>query len=362
MLPRQGFSVLPATVLPPEGQRELNLGVEPILADISEELWNRADKPRRAPVGQITFDNIPPSFAKVIKDWKVDGAHLFRPARAAKRGFPCTHYWSYRPEAAHVLCRFEDMVEEQNRPADEENDVHRQTFTRAVGNCRLSARDDLTVITPPIFLTFNTTPVGPAKRRVKCSMVLQFTVMVVSAHRQSTLRAHPKYPKYDDSDSWPQVPWFDSPIDHYRRHLQLLVKSSALLDRTAMSVQTVLSWELRGPQKVTGWTANRRADLRAQRQQMWSEEAEQFVPATTKKRKETIASDNFAYRESRFREYERVLRHYQDHGTLGYNDSDAETEEGSGDDASPIRPLTTPASESLLTDQDLHWMRTGVWK
>ena len=234
------FTAATEELLPPCDHKTITAEVEPILADISDRLWHRAEVARRAPTSRITVDNVPSSMIQLFKTWKVGGELLFRPSKPARDGAEPRSFWSFRPEACHALCRFEDMAEEQNRPTDPGR-IHAETFIRAAGNARLSKRDDMAVITVPISVDFKSTPVGQAKKRCKSSMVMSFTVMVVPASKSAMLKAHNKYPGISDHKSWPQMPWFGSPIEHHSRHLQRLVQEFGLLDRTAISVQAILS-------------------------------------------------------------------------------------------------------------------------
>ena len=200
-----GFALTTESVTLAGEHGVLSSDAEPILANISEKLWNRASNARRAPASQITFENVPLSLQKVIKDWKVGGMSLFRPAKAVKRGFQPRCFWSFRPEAAHALCRFEDMAL-CDVGTDDPEGVRQNTLIRAAGNARLTPQGDMAVITGPIHIEFKSTPVGPAQLRSKESMVLSFTVMVVPASRSARLKSHQEYPKISNHQQWPQIP------------------------------------------------------------------------------------------------------------------------------------------------------------
>ena len=82
--------------------------------------------------------------------------------------------------------------------------------------------------------------------------------------------------------------------------MQNLVRHFTQLDRTALSVQAILSWDYTGPERVSGATMNRPADFRARYGQMWLESLGRFVKVSGKKDKERVASYNLRYREDRY--------------------------------------------------------------
>lgn len=289
--------------------------VEGILADISEALWVRAEKGRRAPTSEITFDNVPPEFAHVFQTWAVDDEGKDLLWRPVLRNVAANHqpeFWSFRPEAAHGICCFEDMTSEEDLPPNDKT-VYAQdrTFTTAAGNLRLTKRGDITAILPPLHVRFRTVFVGPQKKRKKHCMVLSFTVGVVSADREARLRFANNYPKYVDHKAWVQLPWFDSPQEHYSRHLQQVCVDYSRLDRRALAVQAALSWAFGGPELACGSCINRPQDLRSVQGKMWLEEASKYVVARTKRKKDWVARQNFTYREHRFKQSRRALSELQ---------------------------------------------------
>ena len=290
--------------------------VEAILADISEALWVRAEKGRRAPTAEITFDNVPPEFAQVFQNWAVDDEGkdlIWRPVLRSGAANNEPEIWSFRPEAAHGICCFEDMTSEENLPPATDNTLDAQylTFVTGAGNLRLTKHGDITAILPPLHVRFRKVSVGPQKKRKKQNMVLSFTVGVVSADRQARLRFAANYPKYVDHKAWVQVPWFDNPQEHYSRHIHQVCVDYPRLDRRALAVQATLSWVFDGPELVCGLCINCPQALRSVQGKMWLEETAKYVTSRNKRRKDWVASENLNYREYRFTQSRKAISEFQ---------------------------------------------------
>ena len=336
----------------------VNLYVEPILADVSDALWTRAGKARKAPTSEITFNNVPPEFASVFCNWSLDKAgldKLWRPVQRSSRSKGEPEFWSFRPEAAHALCRFEEMTAEENLPAN--NDLPGGTFVTATGNLRLTERGDIAVILPHLHVRLRTVLTGKKKIRKKHVMSLKFTVGVVSASRRAQLKLHPKYPKYGDARAWFQVPWFEDPGLHFARYVQKLCKDCNILDRRAHGVQAALSWEFVDPEPVTALTINRPEDLRAINGLMWMEEHEKYVPAQTKHMRDFVGRANFSYREHRLQQTRRTIQE-----SAHVDDESSEDEEVEEPDVSDLQWfLSQPSCPQWVYEERDALILSGRW-
>ena len=301
-----------------------------VFAALSDQLGKRAMKGRRQRRGEITLDNVPPSFQKVFDYWVSIG--LWKPV--LRPGSDAPEFWSCKPEACDVLCNFHEMYSEvvregrtkrARREADKDGGL--APYRMAGGSSVVGPRGDICTICPPLFGRLQKHAVGTSGKLVRYSARFWFSLGVIPASvgapdsndedqqatmQEETIRLflHEKYPDFKCFLSWPQVPGYEDPAAHFVRHLQRTIRDYEL-DPRSLAVTEVKAMDFNKPELAPPCNVFLvESEARSVKGRMFDEERGEYVIASTKARKHSIWSKNLRVHNKRRADSEKTLDAY----------------------------------------------------
>ena len=295
-----------------EAPRTVNISTEGFLNNISKGLYTWASKARRTPRSELNLTNTDPALREIWEHWCRTG--LWRPVMVPKsRQNDEWKYYSDKPEAAAVLCRFQEACLEQHYEVEGMyGPGNIDAYVPAAENVRVIGESgDLAMPVPPLRASFKKVAYGPRGLWVG-QFRLQFAMGVVSANAaiqssdededgNATTHTtyepgdllHPDYPSIRCEKAWEVPPAYADPAEHFKRHLQEVLKRHAL-DPRSMAVKLSQSWDFSQPERAPSGM-----DLARQQKaingHVWSEILQRYVPYKNNKHKENLISANHVF-------------------------------------------------------------------
>ena len=300
---------------------------EGFLSSVSKGLYGWAAKARRTPKAELNMHAVDPAYRSIWDHWCTTG--LWRPVMVPKaREGQEWHFYSEKPEAAAVLCRFDKACLEHHYEAEGVyGPGNIEAYVPAAENVRVVGDSgDLVMACPPLRATFKKVAYGPHGLWLG-HFKLRFAIGVVSSNAaiQSSDEdedgngtytyepgdlLHPEYPSIRDDKAWEVPPAYADPAEHFKRHLQGVLQRHAL-DPRSMAVKLAQSWDYSAPEAApTGMDIAR--VQKAINGHIWSEILQRYVLCKNNKQKENHMKANAVFWYNRGEESLQALREPDD--------------------------------------------------
>jgi hypothetical protein len=286
--------------------------VNGVLGAIADLLIQRVRKNRRQRRGLVTVPNVPATFAEVFDYWVKED--LWREVKRPGSNAPT--YWSFKPEAADRLCRFEEVFNEVTSTGARGRFGRREAprcseaplcFRKAGGSSMVGSNGDVCSVLPPLYASLDKHKVGDTGKVWRYSLRLWFSVGVVSGagavdpddcsdlneEEAANLLLHANFPGIREANFWPQLPPYADPAAHFLRHIQRTVINH-LLDPGSIAVMELKAMDLSKPDLAPSCEdfLRRGGSSRAIRGFMWDEARAAWIATRTKADKEKMWSKN----------------------------------------------------------------------